>query len=413
MSSGRKPLGELVAMGIIAGLVAFGLAFATRPRGTARVAARPLNVFDTRAAIFELHPAAAKLGVRSRDGALSRDIDLALVIDGVVRPLVLDRDDLHATADGLRASVPIALADSTLDATLDVRLDAAHDAVALDLTAPPGDRAVALRAELSSEGQVVFVPGVGQIADRATVTGGGLLVDAEPHPIGVLSAAGPVSVEALIEELLPPGEPMRVAVTSPPGAPDQGKLASLRVVVGASSTTVWRAFAELQGVPTALVRGHVTGTTDRALVFGRDSQGNPQVRAHAGAGGAFELDVPTSVVEWYAAIDPGRSSGLASYVPGTPHDLVLDVSPGGDLHVTIVDADGRRPLTARLLVHGVDGTVDPSFGPDYRASGAGPLIDALRGDVMTPLAAGRYRVAATKGIEWSIDAKTSTSRPGA
>ena len=56
-------------------------------------------------------------------------------------------------------------------------------------------------------------------------------------------------------------------------------------------------------------------------------------------------------------------------------------------------------------MHGVDGTLDPSFGPDYRASGAGPVIDALRGEVSTPLPSGRYRVAATKGIEWSIDAK--------
>jgi hypothetical protein len=62
-------------------------------------------------------------------------------------------------------------------------------------------------------------------------------------------------------------------------------------------------------------------------------------------------------------------------------------------------------VTVRVLFHGVDGTVDPSFGPDYRASGAGPIIDALRGDITTPLPSGRYRVAATKGIEWSIDAK--------
>jgi hypothetical protein len=151
---------------------------------------------------------------------------------------------------------------------------------------------------------------------------------------------------------------------------------------------------------------------DRALVFGRDAEGNPQVRARVDAGGAFLLDVPPSVIEWYAAVDPGRSSGLASFVPGTPHDLVLDVSPGGDLHVVVVDADTHAPLTARLLVHGIDGTIDPSFGPDYRASGAGPVIDALRGDVTTPLPSGRYRVAATKGIEWSIDAKVVDIGPG-
>ncbi len=80
--------------------------------------------------------------------------------------------------------------------------------------------------------------------------------------------------------------------------------------------------------------------------------------------------------------------------------------------MTIVDADSHAPLTARLLVHGISGTVDPSFGPDYRSSGAGPVIDALRGEVMTPLPSGHYRVAATKGIEWSVDAKTIDIAPG-
>jgi hypothetical protein len=403
-------------MGVIAGLVAFGLAFATRTRGPARAPVRSPNTLETRGATFELHPAAARLSVRSRDGALSRDLDLALVVDGDTRPLALDRDELRITPDGLRASVPIAIEDTTLEATLELRADAARDALLVDLTADASPavagHTIALRAELSSEGQVVFVPGVGQIADRATVTGGALLIDADPHPLGLLSSAGPVAVEAMLEEVVPPGEPMRVAATTPLGAPADGKLASLGVVVGASSTAVWRILAELGGVPTAAVHGHVTGTTDRALVLGRDAQGTPQVRAHAADGGTFDLVVPTSVVEWYAAIDPGRSSGLASFVPGTARDLVLDVSPGGDLHVVIVDGDGGKPLTARLLVHGVDGTVDPSFGPDYRASGAGPIIDALRGEVMTPLPSGRYRIAATKGIEWSIDAKMVDIAPG-
>ncbi|HEX3345420.1 MAG TPA: hypothetical protein VHS09_12640, partial [Polyangiaceae bacterium] len=416
---GARPFGELVAMGVIAGLVAFGLAFATRTHGTARAPVRSATSLETRIAAFELHPAAAKLSVRSRDGALSRELELALVVDGTTRPLVLDRDELRVTPDGLRATLPIAIGDATVDSTLELRSDEPRDALLLDLVAAPGalgvvpgGHTIALRAELSSEGQVVFVSGVGQIADRTQVTGGALLVDAEPHPVGLLSTTGPLTVEALMEETQPAGEPMRVAVTTPPGPSVDGKLASLRVVVGASSATIWRTLAELAGLPTAAVRGRVTGTADRALVFGRDAQGNPQVRAHAGDGGGFELDVPTSVVEWYAAIDPGRSSGLATFAPGTPRDLLLDVSPGGDLHVTVVDADTRKPLTARLLVHGVDGTVDPSFGPDFRASGAGPLIDALRGDVSTPLPSGRFRIAATKGIEWSVDAKVVDITPG-
>ncbi len=402
-------------MGVIAGLVALGLAFATRQRGTARPPLRSPDLLEARASAFELHPASARLTARSRDGALSSDLDLAIVVDGAARPLVLDRDELHVVPDGLRATVPVAVGDTTLDATLDLRVDPPHDALALELGVPPGAGAghsIALRAELSSEGQVVFVSGVGQVADRATVSGSAMMIDADPHPVGVLSTAGPVSVEAMLEEVVPPNEPMRVAVTGPAGEPGGTKVGDLRVVVGATNAAAWRTFADLQGVPTAAVRGRVTGTTDRALVFGRDAQGNPQVRAHAGEGGAFALDVPASVVQWYAAIDPGRSSGLVSFTPGTPRDLVLDVSPGGDLHVTIVDADGRRPLAARLLVHGIDGTVDPSFGPDYRASGAGPVIDALRGDVATPLPSGHYRVAATRGIEWSVDAKNVEIAPG-
>ncbi|HEY5241133.1 MAG TPA: hypothetical protein VIJ22_06705, partial [Polyangiaceae bacterium] len=162
MSSGRRPLGELVAMGIIAGLVAFGLAFATRTHGTARAPVRSQTGLETRIAAFELHPAAAKLSVRSRDGALSRELDLALVVDGTTRPLVLDRDELRVTPDGLRATLPISVGDTTVDATLELHSDVPRDALLVDLVAAPGalmaiggEHSIALRAELSSEGQVV------------------------------------------------------------------------------------------------------------------------------------------------------------------------------------------------------------------------------------------------------------------
>jgi hypothetical protein len=416
MPAARRSVGELVAMGVIAGLVAFGLALATRPHGAAKAPPRAQTTLETRSARFELHPGAARLTVRSRDDAVSRELELALVVDGALQPLTLGRDDLRSAPDAIRAKVSVPIAEGWVDAQIELRADAARDAIVIDLTAPLGGptsgHTVALRAETASEGAIVFVSGVGQVADRGTTTGGALLIASEPRPIGVVSAQGPVSVDTIIEEATPLGEPTRVSATSPVRAPTDDHLADLRVAVGASSLAVWRALAELTGTPTAHVRGHVTGTTDRALVFGRDAQGNPQIRAAAGEGNAFELDVPPSVVQWYAAIDPGRASGLASFVPGTPRDLVLDVSPGGDLHVTIVDDDDKRPLTARLLVHGVEGTVDPSFGPDYRASGAGPVIDALRGDVTTPLPSGRYRVAASRGIEWSIDAKVIEITPG-
>jgi hypothetical protein len=407
-------------MGVIAGLVAFGLALAGRPHSASRAPQRAPNALEAQRTAFDLHAGAARLTVRSKDGAFTRDVDLALVVDGVTRPLALGREDLRPAGDVLRAQFPVALDDSaSIDATLELHADVARDALVVDLAAPPTalpvlvGHTVALRAELSSEGQVVFVSGVGQIADRATVSGGALLVDAEPHPLGMVSDQGQLTVEALMEEVLPPGEPMRVAVTTPIHVPDaDNRLADLRIAIGADSAALWRSLADLTGTATAPVHGHVAGTNERALVFGRDAQGLPRIRAHAPEGGAFELEVPTSVVQWYAAIDPGRSSTVVNYTPGSPQDLVLDVSPGGDLHVVIVDADTGKPLTARLLVHGIDGSVDPSFGPDYRASGAGPVIDALRGEVSTPLPSGHYRVAATRGIEWSVDATEIEVTPG-
>ncbi len=408
-------------MGAMAGLAAFGLAYATKPLHGVRAPVRSGTALETPGVVFDFSAANGQLRVRSRGRRFRtrtspwRSSSTAVA----VQPVALSRDDVRRTpatsttaTDLLRAAVTLHAGDAAIEGTLELRAEPTSNSLAIELRTDAGGEAsgdggveghtIALRAELEAEGHVVFVPGVGQIADGAAVTGGALVVDAEPHPVAILSSAGQVGVEALLADpTAQGGEPNRLWVTSPA----RGRATDLRIVVGSSSMTLWKAMAGQTGTSTALVRGRVTGTGERAIVFGRDAQGNPVVRAHAGDGGAFELEVPPTVVSWYAAFDPGRASALASFVPGTPRDLVLDISPGGELHVKIADADDGSPLTARLLVHGVDGTVDPSFGPDYRASGAGPVIDALRGVVTTPLPSGRYRVAATKGLEWSIDAK--------
>jgi hypothetical protein len=401
----ERSFGERIAVGIAGGLVACALVYFWRAHPKASPSSNS-GALVTIWGRFELSPDGSQLTVRSRDGLLSRSVGLQFVVDDAPHPLEIAREDQSRDAGSLRAKIHVLPGDSTLQAELEVRVDRDRDALTLTLGLPPGadsGHSLRLKMDLQSEGQVVFVSGVGPVADRANVSGHALLVDAEPHPLGILSSTAPISIEATPEDAVLPVLPMHLSVTSGPAA--DGRPADLSIVVAQSSMTVWRAMATIAGVPTGMVRGRVTGTTERALVFGRDAQEKPELRAHVGEDGAFAFEAPMSAVEWYAAIDPGRASGLASFLPGTPSDLVLDVSPGGDLHVSITDADTHTLLTARLLVHGIDGTVDPSFGPDYRASGAGPIIDALRGEVTTPLPSGRYRVAATKGIEWSIDAK--------
>lgn len=182
----------------------------------------------------------------------------------------------------------------------------------------------------------------------------------------------------------------------------------MRVIAGSELWThVWMTLGEASEI----VRGKVVGAKGAARVIGLDAEGKPQVRFQTNADGHFEARAPKSIVRWYAGQTVTRTSAPALFVPGTQNDLVLDLSEGGELLVHIVDPDTHAPLTARLFVHGIEGTLDPSFGPDYRASGAGPLIDALRGEVSTPLPSGRYRISAMKGIEWSIDARDVVIEP--
>ena len=107
-------MGELIAMGVIAGMIAFGLAYAARPHGVVRSPVRAGTVLETRTASFELHPGTARVTVRSRDGAVSRDVELALVVDGAVRSVAIARDDLRSVAGALRASIPIPVGDATI-----------------------------------------------------------------------------------------------------------------------------------------------------------------------------------------------------------------------------------------------------------------------------------------------------------
>jgi len=157
--------------------------------------------------------------------------------------------------------------------------------------------------------------------------------------------------------------------------------------------SIWDNALTLGGAVPALLFGVAFGNLFTGLPFYFDALQRPVY-----SGGFFNLLHPFALLGGvislsmlilhgccYAAMKVGepmaaRASALASFIPGSSKDMVLDVSPGGELHVTITDPDTKLPVTARLLVRGIEGSVDPSFGPDYRASGAGPIIDAHQGD---------------------------------
>jgi hypothetical protein len=388
----------------------------SRPRASVRLSLGTTLV--ARDVSFTIHTGPeSRVTLRSLDGAVERDLAMWVVVDGVARSLELARSQMRFEADAVIGSSTLEFGDSTVEASIAFRVGREDDALIAVVSLPPqaeGGHTIGLRYEVATLGRVAFVSGTGALADLGTVSGRFVSIDADPYAIGFASALGALDVSAVSDEGAEQGSPMRLTVTSPVselGGPDRG-VTALRVVVAPSAQKLWGTLYQVSGVVTAHVKGFVAGIGRHARVFGLDEDGTPQVVADVDADGHFALDVPNTVVEWYAALDPARTSSPVHFTPGTPWDLRLDVSPGGDLQARILDPDTGKPITARLLVHGIDGTLDPSFGPDYRASGAGPIIDALWGEVMTPLPEGRYRVAATKGIEWSVDAKTVVIEPG-
>jgi hypothetical protein len=414
---------DVFGVAIVAALIALAVAFgAQRGRRTLAVVAHTgdTTALAGTAAKFQLFPTQGRIEVSAKDGRSQVEIEMSLVVDGIERPLAMRRGDVHVKDKStLVGDFPIELGEERATGSLELRMDPASDLLTASLAvtheAGSGDHTYALRFGLAPEGRSVFVPGNGEIGDTANIQARAIVVDDETHPFAFLSTQGPLSVLETAPDTDQPGARPRLVLSSrtetamrrAPGTV-AGKPARLDigVLVGATAQAVWGRLYSLIRVNVAKVQGQVTGSSERAHVIGLDEEGHPLLRTVVEPNGRFSLDAPTTAVQWIAALEAVHTSLPVRFAPGSQWDLKLDVSAGGELAVKIIDADTQQPLIARLVVKGIDGTLDPSFGPDYRASGAGPLMDVLEGEVKTPLPSGKYRVAATRGIEWSIDAQT-------
>lgn len=424
MSSLDKARSDPFGVAIVAALIALALSFgAQRGRKSGAAAARVGDVTALSGAAVHctLSPVAGRLEIESADGRSRIDLEMSLVVDGIERPLAMRRADVHRKdRSTLVGDLPIELGDEQATGELELRMDPVGDLVTASLAVAHGAggaaHTYALRLGAAPERRAVFVPGIGEIGDAAKVEARSVVLDDGAHPIALLSTHGPLAIAETEPDTdrLGAGPRLEVSARSeraseggaPAAAPGKLERLGVSVLVGASSQGVWGRLYQLSRKSVAKVSGVVSGTNERAHVFALDEEGRPLLRALADPAGRFSLEAPTTALEWYAALEAVHTSAPVRFTPGTPWDLRLDVSPGGELSVKVTDADTGQPLVARLAVKGVEGTLDPSFGPDYRASGAGPLMDMLEGEVKTPLPAGRYRVIATKGIEWSVDAQT-------
>lgn len=427
MEDGRSAR-DVFGVAIVAALIALALAFgAQRGRRAVPAAARAGEVTELGGAIarYSMFPTSGRIAVASADSRTRVDLEMSLVVDGIERPLVMRRADVQLRDKlTLAGSFPIEIGEERATGALELRMDPASDLLTASVVVTPdtGSNAhtYALRFGLAPAGRSLFVPGAGTIADLGTTEARTVILDDDTHPVALLSAQGAVAVTEIPPDLDQAGAQPRVVVSartetaaqrSPGAAPKPARL-DISVLVGTSGYALWGRLYKLLRAPVARMTGVVLGTKERAHVIGLDEDGRPLVRVAVDAQGRFAIEAPTSAVQWFAALEAAHTSAPVRFTPGTAGDLRLDVSPGGELKVRVIDADTNQPIVARLIVKGIDGTIDPSFGPDYRASGAGPLMDVLEGEVTTPLPAGRYRVAATKGMEWSIDAESVDVQSG-
>ena len=374
----------------------------------------------------------------------TRTLHLSTVLDGRVHAIGFPRSLLKRDGDQLVGEVKLAGEGEDVLARFALKPDVPSDSVEIsarvDARKPHTFR---LRADWIEQG-AVFVSGSGVLVDAGSAQGRIAILEHGDHPLAFTSREGEVDVTLERPEGAP--DPRSDdAATADGGAPGVGRAqghhaslvspeivlnrveatdphedlaraprnrTGLVIAIGGSATKVWgQAFLAI-GQKTEGVGARVTGTHGPTLVYGLDLEGKPRVRVPVVPDTRVQVDVPISVVSWYAALGSSETSAPVRFVPGTRHDLKLDVAPGGELKVHVVDGDTKQPLVARVIVHGVEGTLDPTFGPDYRASGAGPLVDVLHGEFVTPLPQGRYRIAATHGLEWSIDAETIEILPG-
>lgn len=345
------------------------------------------------------------------------EASLLLWVDGVPRALPVYELRAEPTEGaGVILHVPLRLGLETAEVRLAIApaADPTQLRVALEV-AQPSQVAHAVRIRLEMEAPPsVFASGAGELLDlgRSEAPFVTLQADAATAMLGVGGTRAALTLERFLYPAQLGREALGLAIESPSAALEtRGAETALQLAVGTGASVLAALYAA-RGEQALNVHGTVRGASVDAAVYATGETGAPEVRALVDAKGDFALAVPKRVGHFVAenrrprtAADnlAAATSSVATFEPGVPWPLLLDLSPSGTCKVHVFDGDSQRPLTARLIVRGVDGARDPWFGPDYRASGAGPVADLRDGVAEFELPAGTYKVQATHGPMYSID----------
>ncbi len=141
-----------------------------------------------------------------------------------------------------------------------------------------------------------------------------------------------------------------------------------------------------------------------------DPDGAPLARGELAPSSERVLTLPSSL---RGRLHVRDDRGIASDHPlsETTAALTVPPQPAGVVHLR-VRGPGDAPLPVHVLFRGLGGTHDPEPTATAPDVAAGRSLYLRRGEADVWLAPGRYRVVATHGFTWSLDAREVTVTDG-
>ena len=132
-----------------------------------------------------------------------------------------------------------------------------------------------------------------------------------------------------------------------------------------------------------------------------EREGKPFATVIADADGRYQVSLPPGsyelVADTYGRSGPARQRFAIQTSAAVSRKIIL--SPQGILKFEIRGEDGG-PLPSRLTILGDRETTNPVFGPASSADGAENIILSATGTGEKAMAPGRYRIIASRGLEY-------------
>ncbi len=360
-------------------------------------------------------------------GRLDRDLLEALrtgiEVDGRRRRLRIL--DVRRIVRGRRPVVLVLAAAEEISLATEIGVGTSDQAITLRTTVTSGavtDVEVRVVDDVSWADSPAFAPGLGEVTRwreatvpwfaRADLSDGAPVAYAYVRPDGDVSARFEVS-QAGSQRTFPrvvarlPGTRLR------PGESRSfvRKLVVVRGELGDAARVAWR----IRGRDVRTVRGTAPGLGAGGEVVALDAAGEPALVATVDEDARFALHLPAGR---YALVARGfgrkPAPRVAIDVAAGAADFVALPSPEapGRLEFAVTDAAGAASVPCRLVVRGYGETPDPDLGPPGSASGSAFVVHAAACVGSVTLPAGRYRVSASHGPEWTTTSTVLEVHPG-